>query len=79
MIKTLTALAAITVCCLGNDYPAKAHHLSNPFPSGETGCHSFDKRCLQMSIYLQQEYIEDHSKPRPRNGYTIPTVLDRYR
>ena len=26
MFKALAALAAVTVCCLGNDYPAKSHH-----------------------------------------------------
>lgn len=26
MLKALTAAVAITVCCLGNDYPAKSHH-----------------------------------------------------
>lgn len=28
MLKALAAAAAITVCCLGNDYPAKAQHCS---------------------------------------------------
>ena len=26
MFKALTTAVAITVCCLGNDYPAKSHH-----------------------------------------------------
>ena len=26
MFKALTAAVAITVCCLGNEYPAKSHH-----------------------------------------------------
>lgn len=26
MFKALIAATAMTVCCLGNDYPAKSHH-----------------------------------------------------
>ncbi|BAQ94477.1 hypothetical protein HOQ57_gp07 [uncultured phage_MedDCM-OCT-S39-C11] len=32
MLKALTAAAAITICCLGNEYPAKADLYSNPYP-----------------------------------------------
>jgi len=31
MLKALTAAAAITVCCLGNDYPAKSQVLDDSY------------------------------------------------
>ena len=43
MLKALTAAAAITICCLGNEYPAKA-------------CYS--ERTCQISNELGQQHQE---------------------
>ena len=36
MLKALLATAAITVCCIGNEYPAKADLYNNPHTDTES-------------------------------------------
>ena len=52
MIKTLTALTAITVCCLGNGYPAKAHH------GGMHRVTQYNANLLGTTQELRQQEIE---------------------
>jgi hypothetical protein len=40
MLKALTAAAAVTICCLGNEYPAKSYE-REPFDAVEAAANAF--------------------------------------
>ena len=54
MFKTLLATAAITVCCLGNEYPAKADLYNNPHTD------------IESYLLYEQLYGEERIKEQVR-------------
>ena len=53
MLKALTAAAAITICCLGNEYPAKADLYNNPYPHTDV-----ESYLLYESLYGEERVRE---------------------
>ena len=51
MFKALLAAAAVTVCCLGNEYPANADLYNNPYTDVES-------HLLYQSLYGKERIKE---------------------
>jgi len=72
LIKATIAIAAITVCCMGNEYPAKAEYLRR---TGESvyGGNSYNHGRYRTDVYRSSpgsEVIVDQSGNRWRcTGY----------
>ena len=65
MLKALTAAAAITICCLGNEYPAKSYP-REPFDVVEAAANAFVEQGRQFE--REQMIREIVREEMQRNG-----------
>ena len=58
MFKALAALAAVTVCCLGNDYPAKSQVLNESYWQQQ----QMEQLQQQLNHQRQQQQYRDATR-----------------